>query len=134
MFEISNELGQIHFSKNVIYRICHDAAENCDGEVRIQNYKGRYQTKRPGLLTPRTASIEEEGGAIEIQEADNGITIKVYIVVRFGVSISGAANTMIDHIYREVESVFGQKPLSVTVVVTGTASKTIAKRNIEFIK
>lgn len=134
MFEISNELGQIHFSKNVIYRICSDAADLCEGNVRLQNYKGRYTTKRPGLLTAFAPSGEDDTDAVEIQQADNGITIKVYIVVRFGISMNNAANTMFDHIYQEMESLFGEKPLSVTIVVTGTASKTIAKRHIEFIR
>ncbi len=134
MFEISNELGKIHFSNNVIYRICSDAADLCDGNVRLQNYKGRYTTKRPGLLTAFTPSAEEDADAVEIQQADNGILIKVYVVVRFGISMNQAANTMTDHIYQEVEALFGQKPLSVTIVVTGTASKTIAKRHIEYIR
>ncbi|MBQ9059799.1 MAG: Asp23/Gls24 family envelope stress response protein [Firmicutes bacterium] len=134
MFEISNELGQIHFSRNVLYRICSDAADLCEGNVRLQNYKGRYTTKRPGLLTAFTPQNEEDPDAVEIQEADNGILLKVYVVVRFGISMNNAANTMIDHIYQEMESLFGQKPLSVTIVVTGTASKTIAKRHIEFIR
>ena len=38
----------------------------------------------------------------------------------------------IDHVYREMESVLGMRPANVTVIVTGTASKTIAKRSIEF--
>ena len=127
-------MGQIHFSRNVLYRICSDAADLCEGNVRLQNYKGRYTTKRPGLLTAFTPQNEEDPDAVEIQEADNGILLKVYVVVRFGISMNNAANTMIDHIYQEMESLFGQKPLSVTIVVTGTASKTIAKRHIEFIR
>ena len=134
MFEINNELGNIHFSKNVIYRICSDAADLCEGNVRLQNYKGRYTTKRPGLLTAFTPSAEEDADAVEIQQADNGIIIKVYVVVRFGISMKNAANTMFDHIYQEMELLFGQKPLSDTIVVTGNASKTIAKRHIEFIR
>ena len=56
----------------------------------------------------------------------------VYIVVRFGVSISSVANTMIDDIYKQMEDLFGQRPAQVKVIVTGTASRIIAKRHIEF--
>ena len=130
MFEITNELGQIHFSKNVIYRICSDAAAST-GDARIQNYKGRYTTKKPGLLNAFTPA-EEDLDDILIEESEGAVRITIYIVVRFGVSISGIANDMIDYVYREVESVFGVRPACVTVIVTGTASKTIAKRRIEF--
>ncbi len=132
MFEISNELGKISFSRNVIYRICMDAAEK-SGEARIQNYKGRYTAKKPGLLNAFSQAEEEiEDKDIEISESELGLVITVYIVVRFGVSISGVAETMMDHIYEQMEQLFGEKPAQVRIVVTGTASKTIAKRHIEF--
>ena len=131
MFEISNELGEIRFSKSVIYKICADAVELCEGNARIQNYKGRYSTKRPGLLTAFSQQ-EEELDDIEIQMADQDVALKIHIVTRFGVSISGTANTIIDHVYEQMQEVLGIRPVSVTVVVTGIASKTIAKRHLEF--
>ena len=122
MFEISNELGQISFSKNVIYKICADAVELCDGNARIQNYKGRYDTKRPGLLTVFSQG-DDDLDDVEIQMAGK---------TRFGVSISATAETIIDHVYEQTQQVFGVRPVSVTVVITGIASKTIARRHIEF--
>lgn len=131
MFEISNELGQISFSKNVIYKICADAVELCDGNARIQNYKGRYDTKRPGLLTVFSQG-DDDLDDVEIQMAGKDMAIKIYIVTRFGVSISATAETIIDHVYEQTQQVFGVRPVSVTVVITGIASKTIARRHIEF--
>ena len=130
MFEITNELGQIHFSKNVIYRICSDAV-NATGDARIQNYKGRYTTKKPGLLNAFNQNEVDEDDIL-IEESEGAIRITIYIVIRFGVSMSAAADAIIDHVYREMESVLGMRPANVTVIVTGTASKTIAKRSIEF--
>lgn len=131
MFEISNELGQISFSKAAIFRICEDAVGSCDGNVRIQNYKSRYTAKRPGILTAFSSS-DEDYEDIELEETAEGIFITVYVVVRFGTSISTAANRIIDHIYAEMESLFGVRPACVTVIITGVASKTIAKRHIEY--
>ena len=92
MFEISNELGQIHFSRNVIFRICQDGADKT-GDARIQNYKGRYTAKKPGLLNA-FSSGDEDPDAIEIEETELGLVITVYIVVHFGVSISTTANAI----------------------------------------
>lgn len=130
MFEISNDLGKIQFSKNIIYRICADAVYAA-GDARIQNYKGRYTTKKPGLLNAFSQG-DDDFDDIVIEEAAEALRITVPIVVRFGVSISAVANAIIDHIYGETEYVLGIKPAFVKVVVTGTASKTIARRNIEF--
>lgn len=132
MFEISNELGQISFSKNIIYRICLDAARKAT-DVRIQNYKGRYTTKKPGLLLASAQTEEDiDERDIEIRETELGLVITVYVVVRFGLSMSQAAGVMMDHIYEQMEALLHEKPAQVKIVVTGTASKTIAKRNIEF--
>ena len=130
MFDVSNELGQIHFSKNVMYRICSDAAEQA-GDARIQNYKGRYTTKKPGLLNAFSQNDIDDDSVV-IEESEGAVRITVYIVVRFGVSISAVANSIIDYIYQQTELVFGVKPANVTVIITGTASKTIARRHIEF--
>ena len=132
MFDISNDLGEIHFSNNVISKICMDAAEHA-GDVRIQNYKGRYTAKKPGLLNA-FSQTEEDSDGVEFTETEAGLEITIYVVVRFGVSISNVANSIIDYVYEQLESAFGVKPSFVKVIVTGTASKTIAKRHIEFVK
>jgi uncharacterized alkaline shock family protein YloU len=51
--------------------------------------------------------------------------------VKFGTSIQNVTNKIIDFIYEHMEKTTGQKPLKVTVIVTGTSSKNIAKRHIE---
>lgn len=130
MFEQTNDLGQIQFSKNVIYRICSDAAQAA-GDARIKNYKGRYNAKKPGLLNAFSPGDDDED-AIEIVEAGQTLRLTVHIVVRFGVSISATAEAILDYVYREIESLFGIRPAHVTVIVTGIESKTIAKRHIEF--
>ena len=131
MFEINNDLGQIHFSKNVIYRICSDAV-NGTGDARIQNYKGgRYSGKKSGFWGT-FGSSEEDFDDIDIVETGDSVRITIHIVVRFGVSISQTAEAIIDHVYREMASVLGTPPAHVTVIVTGIASKDVAKRHLEF--
>ena len=55
----------------------------------------------------------------------------VYIVVKFGCSISQVTNEIIDYIYDKMETIMGERPEKVTVVVTGSVSKNIARRHIE---
>ncbi len=131
MFDINNDLGQIHFSRNVIYKICEDAAATANGAVTILNYKSRYTGRKTGLFSMFSQG-EEENNDIQIDETDQGVEITVYIVVRFGTSMKAAAEGMINHIYEQMEYVLNQRPAKVKIIVTGTVSKDIAKRHIEF--
>ena len=94
------------------------------------NYKGKYKNVVPGLAS-RMNLYGEESGSIQINRSDEGIEISVCIVVRFGVSIRNITGQIIDSIYDDMEKILREKPKKVTVIVTGTLSKNIAKRHIE---
>ena len=40
-------------------------------------------------------------------------------------------NEIIDYIYEETEKILGERPEKVTIVITGTVSKNVARRHIE---
>lgn len=130
MLDIETKLGDIHFSQNVINRIVMDALESCGGKAEIMHYKGKYMNVVPGLAS-KINLYDEEAGGIQINKTEAGVEIKVHIVVRFGVSIKNTTKQIIDHIYESCERILSEKPEKVTVVVTGTLSKNIAKRHIE---
>ena len=118
MLERSNDLGDIRFSKNVITRIAEDAAEYCENNVSIFNYRGKYKPAMPGANIIYT-------------ETPDGIEITVNVVIRFGASISECARKMLDYMYKAIESVMGTRPEKITIVVTGIQSREIARRHIE---
>lgn len=119
MLEKKTELGDIRFSRNVILKIVDDAADQTDGKVTVQNFKGKYKSVMPG-------------SNVIFKETDNGVTIDVFVVIRFGASISKCCRMMIDYINENIEKVMGEKPYSVKIIVTGVQSNEIAKRHIEF--
>lgn len=130
MLEMKNEIGYIHFSRDVIYRICADAV-NQTGEARLHQFRGRYNAKKP-VSSYSFVSTEEDYENIQVETTDSSVRIALYIVVRFGVSISSVANSIIDYIYEEMKKVMGEEPAFVKVIVTGIVSRTIARRQIEF--
>lgn len=130
MLDMETKFGNIIFSQNVINRIVMNALERCDGKAEIMNYKGKYKNVVPGLAS-RMNLYGEESGSIQINRSDEGIEISVCIVVRFGVSIRNITGQIIDSIYDDMEKILREKPKKVTVIVTGTLSKNIAKRHIE---
>lgn len=115
-FDIETKLGNIHFSHNIINRIVENAIAECDGKVLLQNYRG-------GL----------NASGVEFIETENGFRIKVYIVIKFGTSIKQTTSKIIDSIYENAEKILGEKPEKIKVIVTGVASKNIARRHIEVI-
>lgn len=132
MFDVETKIGNIHFSKDILNKIIHEAVALCGGRVEINNYKGKYMNMVPGLASKMKMNLySEDAGGIEIKELEEGVEICVYIVVKFGTSINNVTNTIIDFIYENTEKIMGQKPLKVTVIVTGTSSKNIARRHIE---
>lgn len=130
MFNVETKLGDIHFSQNVINKIVTKAIESCDGKAEILHYKGKYKNVVPGLASKMNL-YDEGAGGIQFTSDEDGIEIKVYIVVRFGVSIKNITKKIIDSIYDDMQTILQEKPKKVTVVVTGTLSKNIAKRHIE---
>ncbi len=130
MLNVETKLGDIHFSQNVINRIVVKAIESCDGKAEIMHYKGRYKNVVPGLASKMNL-YDEGAGGIQLNKSQDGVEIKVYIVVRFGVSIKNTTEQIIDRIYDDMQKILQEKPKKVTVVVTGTLSKNIAKRHIE---
>ncbi|MDO4177071.1 MAG: Asp23/Gls24 family envelope stress response protein [Bacillota bacterium] len=120
MLEITNELGDIRFSRNVILRIVDDAVETCDGRVTVHNFKGKYKSVMPG----------HDG--VTYLETPDGVDITVYVVVNFGTSIRENCGRISAYINENVERVMGERPHNVRIVVTGVQSKEIARRNIVF--
>ena len=120
MLEITNDIGDIRFSRNVILRIVDDAVETCGGRVTVNNYKGKYKSVMPG----------HDG--VTYSETPEGVDITVYVVIDFGTSIRDNCGRISAYINKNVERVMGERPHNVRIVVTGVQSKEIARRNIVF--
>jgi uncharacterized alkaline shock family protein YloU len=124
-FSIKNDRGTILVTKKVIARIVSDAVEQFDGKVFITNEKGKLfgAFSRLGGL--------DEAMNMEISFTDKGVDIRLFIVVRFGTSIGMVTTQLMDDIQRQVERVTGMEPNSLTVVLAGTISRTIAMKYLE---
>lgn len=125
MITVETDLGTITVNKAAIGRIIIEAAEKFDGKVIISNHKGRV----PGRV-PKFGGMDEINN-MEIELTENGLNIRVFVVLRFGTSITQATNQMVDEIHRNIKAMTGMEPNSVAVVVTGMLSKHVAPRHIE---
>ena len=130
MFKKETKLGDIILNEDVIYRIVAEAVDSCEGKAEILHYRGKYMNMVPGIASKMNL-YDEENGSIQFSEDDEGLKIRVFIIVHFGASIKNVTAKIIDYIYEYTEKMLGEKPAKVTVMVTGTISRNIAKRHIE---
>ncbi len=130
MLDIQTKLGDIKFSPDIVNKIAAEALNEFGDDVNILNFKGRYKNAVPGLASKMNL-YDEEAGGIESEETSDGIMIKVYVVIRFGISIRKITSGIIDRIYEDFEKTMGVPPAKVTVAVTGVQSKNTGRRYIE---
>ena len=130
MFDIETKLGDIHFSSNIINKIVEKAIESCDGKVMLHNYKGALKDVMP-VMASKINLFDDNAASIEMINLDGEYAMKIFVVIKFGASIKAVTSKIIDSIYENTETILGKKPQNITVIVTGVASKNIAKRHIE---
>ncbi|MEG0829063.1 MAG: Asp23/Gls24 family envelope stress response protein [Anaerovoracaceae bacterium] len=127
MFTKETELGNISMTKNVIGRIVLEVVGEFGGKVIVSNHKGG-----PLSFVSKIGGTEETNNMeVIFNDGDKGIDLRVYIVIRFGTSITLVTNTLVDKLHKSIKMMTGVEPNSVAVIVTGIISKNIAKRHIE---
>lgn len=125
LFTVETDLGTITVSRNAIGKIVTEAVERFDGKVIISNHKGKV----PGIVS-RIGGMDDIN-SMEINYGENGLDLRVFVVLRFGTSITQVTNQLVDDIHEKTKETIGIEPNSVAVVVTGMISKNIARRHIE---
>ena len=121
LYKEETPLGSIIFSKIVIARIVTVSVKKFHGRVRISNPKGKI---------PR-----DYINNIDISMGANGLDVRVYVVIDFGMSIGFVTDSLIEGIYRRIKELTGLEPNSVAIIVTGLVSKKqTARRNIEVMR
>lgn len=125
MLTVETDLGKITVPKAVVGKIIAQTVEQFDGKVIISNNKGKV----PGFVS-KIGGVDDSS-SMEISLTEQGLDIRVFIVLRFGTSITSVTNKLINQIHENIEEMTGVKPNSVAVVITGVISKKIAPRHIE---
>jgi uncharacterized alkaline shock family protein YloU len=120
LYETNSSLGTISVDRAVLCGVIRREAERFQGKVLLSNHKGKVNSARKG-----------GGQFAEFSWGARGLDIRIFIVVRFGTSIGGVADAMIDGVKKSVEAFSGIEINSVAVVISGVLSKNLSKRSIE---
>lgn len=126
LYRETTEEGSIMLYRSVIRTLISDVMDGFGGKVQFAGqHKGKFSN-----LVMRLGGVED-GNSVEINPGETGLVIRVYVVIRFGVSISRITDQLIDAIRASVQEHTGLSVESTTVMVAGLLSKQFVKRDIE---
>ncbi len=120
MYTKKNSTGTIHVSKNVIGSIVADIADKSSNKVILCNSKGKT-----GFNENKSMSF------LEVNVDGEDIYIKIYILVKFGTSISRLAGYIIEQVREMLKTTVGIEPKQVSLCIKGVMSRNVSKRDIE---
>lgn len=121
---IDTEYGSIGINKSIITQMVTDAVDAYSGKARLGNAKAVFNI-----------FSNDESSNIDIVWDDEGIHINIFLIIKFGTSISRATNGIIDYIEKNIKVTFGDIPHKIRILVTGIESKQqVIKRDIEVVR
>ncbi len=107
---IVNQHGEINISEDVISTLAGAVAVECFGVVGMATV-----SMRDGLVKMLKRESLQKG--IEVEIEDNEISIKLHIIVAYGVSISAVAENLKSDVRYKIEEYTGMKVRSVQIYV-----------------
>ena len=110
MVGYSNELGNIHYSEEVLAKIVGLSTMECYGVVGMVSKnatEGLWELMR----------IENLSKGVKLKFNEDKLVIELYVMVEYGTKISVRANNIIQKVRYSVENFTGLKVSSVTVNV-----------------
>ena len=118
------EYGSIGINKSIITQMVTDAVDAYSGKARLGNAKAVFNI-----------FSNDESSNIDIVWDDEGIYINIFLIIKFGTSISRVTNGIIDYIEKNIKVTFGDVPSKIRILVTGIESKQqVIKRDIEVVR
>ncbi|WP_066893859.1 Asp23/Gls24 family envelope stress response protein [Clostridium nigeriense] len=110
MVGYSNELGNIHYSEEVLAKIVGLSTMECYGVVGMVSKnatEGLWELMR----------IENLSKGVKLKFDNDKLMVELYVMVEYGTKISEIANNIIQKVRYSVENFTGLKVSSVTVNV-----------------
>ncbi len=122
--DIDTEYGSIGISRSILTQIVTDAVEVYSGKAWLGNAKAIFNI-----------FSNDENSNIDVVWDDEGIHINIFLIIKFGTSISRVTNGIIDYIEKNIKITFGDVPHKTRILVTGIESKQqVIKRDIEVVR
>lgn len=109
---VNTDSGEVAINNDVLADYAGSAAVECFGIVGMAAI-----SMRDGLATLLKRDSLSKGVEIEIE--DNEISVRLHIIVAYGVSVSAVADNLIENVKYKIEEFTGMKVKNITVYVEG---------------
>lgn len=120
-----NSRGTVDFSRPVFAMIAFETAIDQDGIYAVTNTRGRPMW--PRMKGNDSLSYVD----VSMNENKSAINIKIYVVMRFGTSISRTAHRYSMAARKRIREVTGVEVDELVVAVTGVKSRKITPAELE---
>lgn len=112
MAALTNEMGTIKIADEVIVKIAGHSAESCYGLVAMSS-------KKASDSLSELFNMENLSKGITLSHTEEGIEINMYVVVLYGMSIYAVANSTIEKVKYDVETMTGLTVSKVNLTIEG---------------
>lgn len=110
---VKNEYGSVTYDDSVLSFIAGQSAAECYGLVGMSQ-----KNLAEGITNVFKGSNANKGVNIFTDGSEN-VTVKLYVTVKYGVSMAAVAENIIDKVKYNIENDTGLKVKSVDIVVQG---------------
>lgn len=124
----ATDLGIITISNDVFADILEETAEDAAFEELIWPATPKGRIVQHGALF--TDAPYEDSLRAEFDDRER-IRLRIYVVVRFGISIRRITRAFSDAIASRIRDRFGEDPCEIEICVSGIRSKQTARRNLK---
>ena len=111
-YKISNDLGLITISEDVLLKVAGYAALECYGIVAMSSTRAKY-----GFV--EWLGKENLTKGVQVNITDAGIDIDLFIIVEYGISIVEVCNIIKSQVCYKIENMTGAKVRRVNISVEG---------------
>jgi uncharacterized alkaline shock family protein YloU len=119
-YEVKTLSGTIAVDKAVLGHIIRREADALGGKVVLSNAKGK--------------PVGDDVGFFDCAWSDEGsFDLRVYVILRFGTSISVVTHALIHRLRAQIEALTGLRAQHIAIAVKGMLSKNISRRDLEII-
>ena len=123
----TNEYGVISVDNTFLNQLIKESLKPFEGKVWNAHYKGKSSD-----FMIKLGNIDGLADR-EVRESERGVYIKVYLLVKFGVSMSAVSSALISNISEVLENDLELQIDNIEVVITGVImSKGTVKRDIVY--
>ncbi|MDR1797567.1 MAG: Asp23/Gls24 family envelope stress response protein [Clostridiales Family XIII bacterium] len=126
VYREENALGTVEIDRRVVENLCGRVIDEFEGRLLVSGPKGRL--RRGAQKSP-----EDETGFVRARLKGGRMNIKLYLIFRFGSSVSDLAVALAQKLRGEVPRVTGVEVGLIKMVFVGTLSEKVSKRSLIYI-